>query len=321
MRELHLAVAVALVATLCATAARAQDATVLPELHSVESAALNLLVDPGFEDPESGAWRFTDWPPRPETGDRLIADSVLYTAEQAWEGEHAIVFDLTTIGADRTLIAQQRIDPELLAPHDGQRMRLAASILLAGGPTAQRVMMTIRQWGESGPPIDHHSMRMTADVNDWTHWIIEFTFRMGETRRADVNVTIGQSPDLTNSPVVFVDDVRLEVLQEPTLDATLLSGSTFMTPDDGLPVEVTVSAQAWRDGLRALRWDLTTPDGLTGFTGNAVEPSGRTFVLEVPVHQLSEGRYAVRLALGHEPGERLHEVLLPFRRAEGPFAH
>ncbi|MGD9497324.1 MAG: hypothetical protein AB7Y46_13580 [Armatimonadota bacterium] len=129
-----------------------------------------------------------------------------------------------------------------------------------------------------------------------------------------------QPPDLSNRPVVYLDSVALEVLLPPPLDARLLSGATLMTPDDSLPVEVAVSQEAWKDGLRALRWDITAPDGLTSFAGEDVALNARTGVVVVPVPSLSEGRYALRLALGRASGERTHEVLLPLLRAEGPFA-
>ncbi|MEA3403859.1 MAG: hypothetical protein U9R79_21670 [Armatimonadota bacterium] len=298
----------------------AQQGGELPPLNPAEQQTIDLLEDSSFEEPEAGVWRFSDWPPRPETGARLIADSVRFTTEQSHYGERSLIFDLTTVGADRTLIADQRLAGEALAPHEGRRMRLSASVLLASGPTPQRVMLTMRQWGEGGPPIDHEAVRMTADVNEWSTWSREFTFRMGETRRGDVNVTVGQSPDLENRPVVYVDDVRLEVLAEPPLAGTLLTGQVLMTPEGTVPVEVVVSAQAWEAGLRGLGWDLCSPNGLrTHAHGEMMLPS-RSSILNVPVADIPEGRHALRLALGAEPGERQVEVLLPFRRAEGPFA-
>ncbi|MGC9316518.1 MAG: hypothetical protein ACP5KN_00610 [Armatimonadota bacterium] len=298
----------------------AQQAGELPPLNPAERQTTNLLEDSSFEDPEAGVWRFSDWPPRPDTGARLIADSIRFTTEQARSGERSLILDLTTVGADRTLIADQRLTGESLAPHDGRRMRLSASVLLASGPAAQRVMLTMRQWGDSGPPIDHQAVRMTADVNEWSTYSREFAFRMGETRRGDVNVTVGQSPDLGNRPVVYVDDVRLEVLAEPALAGALPTGSVLMTPDRILPVEIAVSAQAWEAGLRGLRWDLCSPDGLRTRFHDETMLRSRTSILDVPVADIPEGRYALRLALGAEPGERQAEVLLLFRRAEGPFA-
>ena len=320
MRLVRRAAALCLGGLLCVCLAVAQGGAPLPPLNLQPDTGPNLLSNASFEDADAGGWRFSDWPPRPDTSDRLIADSIRYTDEQAQDGRQCLVYDLTTVGEERILIAQQALTGEQLAPWDGQRMRLGAWILLASGPTAQDVMMTMRQWGESGPPLDAHSLRMTADVNEWSRWSTEFVFRMGETRRGDVNISVRQSPDLTNSPVVYLDNVSLEVLLPPPLDARVLSGETLLTPDDSLPVEVAVSEEAWDDGLRALRWDITTPDGLTGLAGDDVTLDARDGVVVVPVPSLSEGRYALRLALGRAPGERTHEVLLPFRRAEGPFA-
>ncbi len=320
MRLVRYAAVLWLAGALCLCPSAAQDGAPLPPLNLQPDTGPNLLSNASFEDADAGGWRFSDWPPRPDTSDRLIADSIRYIDEQAQDGRQCLVYDLTTVGEERILIAQQRLTGEQLAPWDGRRMRLSAWILLASGPTAQGATMTMRQWGESGPPLDAHSLRMTADVNEWSHWSTEFVFRMGETRRGDVNISVRQPPDLADSPVVYLDNVALEVLLAPPLDARVLSGETLMSPDASLPVEVTVSEEAWADGLRALRWDITPPDGLTGLAGDDVTLEARTGVVVVPVPSLSEGRYALRLALGRAPGERAHEVLLPFRRAEGPFA-
>lgn len=298
--------------------ASAQDAT-LPPLTPTAPAALNLLDNPGFESADAGAWQFTDWPPREETGARLIADSIRITDEQGAEGRQCLVFDLTTVGADRTLIAQQRFSAEQLAPYDGETMRLSAKVLLGSGPTVQMVGMTMRQWGDEGL-LDHQSLRLTADVNQWAEAGREFVFHMGATKRADVNVTVGQSPDLSDSPVVYLDDVRFEVLAEPALAASLPWGDAVMAPDSTLPVAVRISQEAWEAGNRALRWDITTPDGLTSLADGELAAESRDPVLSVPVQDIAEGRYALRLALGSEPGERRREVLLSFIRAEGPLA-
>jgi len=320
MRLVRYAAALCLAGTLVLSPSAAQDGAPLPPLSLQPDAGPNLLSNASFEDAEAGGWRFSDWPPRPDTSDRLIADSIRYTDEQAQDGRQCLVYDLTTVGEERILIAGQALSGEQLAPWDGQRMRLSAWILLASGPIAQDATMTMRQWGESGPPLDAHSLRMTADVNEWSHWSTEFVFRMGATRRGDVNISVRQPPDLADSPVMYLDNVALEVLLPPPLAARLLSGETLMSPDESLPVEVTVSEEAWEDGLRALRWDISPPDGLTGLAGDDVTLDAPAGVVIVPVPSLSEGRYALRLALGRAPGERTHEVLLPFRRAEGPFA-
>jgi hypothetical protein len=54
--------------------------------------------------------------------------------------------------------------------------------------------------------------------------------------------------------------------------------------------------------------------------GESVAPA-RSPVLSIPMPDLKEGRYALRLALGSTPGERRREVLLPFVRVEGPLAY
>ena len=298
------------------SSAFAQDA-VLPPLAPAQPQTINLLDDSGFEDPESNAWGFSDWPPREETGARLIAESIRFTDEQAFEGDRCLVLDLTTVGADRTLIAQQKLSAENLAPWDGSRMRLSAKVLLGAGPTAQRVGMTLRQWGEDGL-LDHQSVRITADVNEWAEGQREFVLRMGQTTRADVNVTVGQTPNLTNSPIVYLDEVRLEVLSEPALDASLPWGAVLPTPHDSLPVAVRISQEAWDAGRRSLRWDITGPEGSHSFSHGELALRTRTPVLSIDVAQLTEGRHALRLALGSEPGERWREVLVQFTRAEGP---
>jgi hypothetical protein len=131
---------------------------------------------------------------------------------------------------------------------------------------------------------------------------------------------MSQVPDLNDSPIVYVDAVKLEVLAEPRLRARLLSGRTLFVPDDVLPIKIEVGEAAWNDGLRSLRWNITSPDGLIGHAEGDLALAGASSVVEVTVPEIPEGRYAVRLALGAEPGERATEVLLPFHRAEGPFA-
>jgi hypothetical protein len=196
-------------------------------------------------------------------------------------------------------------------------MRLSAKVLLGTGPTAQRVGMTLRQWGEDGL-ISHEAIRMTADVNEWAAGSADFVLRMGETTRADVNVTVGQNPDLANSPVVYLDEVRLEALTEPALQAELPWGAVLLAPDDTLPVAVRISQDAWESGRRALRWDITGPEGLTSIAHGEMTAETRMSVLSIELPRHTDGRHAVRLALGHTPGERWREVLVQFTRAEGP---
>ena len=316
----HRPVALTLLAAVIVTAlAHAQDVE-LPPLAPTPAAATNLLTNPGFEDPDAPGWAFTDWPPREDTGAALIADSIRYTDEQAYEGGRCLVLDLTTVGTDRTLISQQRLSAEALAPLDGATMRMSAQVLLGGGPTVHEVNMTMRQWGEDGL-LTHQSLRLNADVNEWTSVSKQFTFRMGATTRADFKVSARQTPELADSPVVYVDDVRLEVLAPPPLAAELPWGETLMAPDNVLPVAVHISEEAWAEGLRGLRWDITAPDGIRSLAHGEMAAPTRDPVLSVTVPDLTEGSYALRLALGAEPGQRSRELLLPFTRAEGPLAH
>jgi hypothetical protein len=294
--------------------------TTLPPFTPQPPATTNLLTNSGFEAGDVAPWQLSDWPPREETGARLIADSIRVTDQRAHGGEQSLVLDLTTVGADRTLIAQHRLPAEALAPHDGATMRLTAAVLLGEGPTVQPVRMTLRQWGEDGL-LDHQLLRLAADVNEWAEGSREFIFRMGQTTRADVNVTVGQNPDLEHSPVVYLDDVRLEVLGEPALAAELPWGTVLSAPDAVLPVAVRISRRAWEQGRRGLRWDITGPRGVQSLAHGELAAPSRSPVLSVSVPDLSEGRYALRLALGRSPGEREHEVLLPFVRAEGPLAY
>ncbi|MGI5817677.1 MAG: hypothetical protein ACOX9R_06210 [Armatimonadota bacterium] len=321
MNVCRLLAGVMLTGLVLSSSARAQVEE-LPPLVPAPPAAVNLLADSGFEEPGSGAWQFSDWPPREDTGARLIADSIRVSDERAFEGERCLVLDLTTVGAERTLIAQQRIAAQTLASHDGSTVRLSARVLLGGGPPAQQVTMTMRQWGDDGL-LSHQTVRIAADLNEWTEGSRRFTLRMGATTRADVNVSVRQSPNLDHRPVVYLDDVRLEVLAEPALAAELPWGDVLMAPDDTLPVVVRISQQAWDEGLRGLRWDLTGPDGSSGYAHGEFAAQARSFALPVAVNRIpniNEGRYALRLALGSQPGERRREVLLPFTRAEGPLA-
>ena len=155
---------------------------------------------------------------------------------------------------------------------------------------------------------------------EWVEGSREFTLQLGETTRGDITVDARQVADLATSPVIYVDDVRLEVLAEPPLTAELLRGETLLSPDTVLPVKVELSDQALADGLRHLRWNVTSPDGLRGLAEGDVQLASATRVLDLVVPDLPEGRYAVRLAIGRERGGRDAETLLPFRRGRGPFA-
>lgn len=300
----------------------AQQGAQLPPLSLQQPVATQLIQNGDFEDPDSTAWSFSDWPPRPDTGANLIANSIFYTEDVARSGRRALCLDLTTVGEDRILLCQQRIAGEVLAPHDGRRARMSAWVLLGRGPAGYQAGYAMRHWGPPGaPPIDSRSLNLPASVDEWAYHELEFTLRMGETTRADVTVSASQVPDLAQSPVVYVDDVRLEVMGTPDLDARLLSGVVLMAPDSVLALRVAVSEEAWEAGKRSLRWDITSPDGLTGYAEGDVALTSRVQIAEPVVPELPEGEYAVRLALGGEPGARDAELLLPFRRVDGPFAN
>lgn len=314
------ALAVAVGMVLRAGAVLAQGET-LPPLRPVSAEPAQLLRNPGFEEASSPAWRFSDWPPRPETRDRLVAKSVYYADAVAHTGEGSLCFDLTTVGSDRILLAQQRFGADILEEHDGKRLRLSAWIWVARGPAGCQGTLTLRQWGQPGtPPLSHATARLPGVRGEWTQAATEFVLRMGGTRRADVGVGLRQVPDLRDSPVVHIDDIRLEVVPEPVLRATWLCGRTVTVPDRLVSLKIQVAEKAYADGRRNLRCDLTTRDGLTGKGGSDRELASPVSLLDVDVSALPLGRWAVRVALGSRPGERTAEVLLPFRKAEGPFA-
>jgi len=293
----------------------------LPPLALEEPENIQIIENGGFEDPQSGAWRLSDWPPRPETGAKLIAKSIYYSQEVVHSGDWAVCFDLSTVGEDRHLLVQQSFGADRLAPYDGHRVRMSAWVWLASGPPGYQGGLSIRQWGKPGaPPMSSRRVRLPGARGQWTYAETEWTLRLGETTRGDITVGMSQVPDLADAPVVYVDDVKLEVLAGPALSARLLSGRTLLFPDDVLPIKIEVGEAAWNDGQRSLRWNITSPDGLTGYAEGDLAPAAASLVVEVTVPDIPEGRYAVRLALGAEPGERATEVLLPFRRAEGPFA-
>jgi hypothetical protein len=293
----------------------------LPPLQPQATENVSLIANGGFEDPGSPAWRLSDWPPRPETGADLIADSVLYSQDQVRSGEWALRIDLTTVEEDRNLLAQQTFSAEVLAPHDGRRVRMSAWVWLESGPPGYQGTLSIRQWGPPGaPPIGHASVEMPALQAEWVEASTEFTLRVGETTRGDITVGARQVSDIATAPLLYVDDVKLEVIQEPPLAALALTGQTLMKPDNVLPLKVELSDQAWEDGLRYLRWNVTSPDGLRAFGEGDLELTERHAVVEPAVPDIPEGRYAVRLAIGDSPGGRTCETLVHFRRAEGPFA-
>jgi len=295
-------------------------AEALPPLRTAGAEPVALIRDGGFEDPEAKAWNFSDWPPRPETGVRLIADSITYSQDVVFVGEYAICFDFRTIGADRALLVQQGLPLARLAPYDGRRLRMSARMWVAQGPPGCQGHLTMRQWPERGrPPIAATSCAFSGGRGEWTQTVHEFTLRLGPTTRGDFTVGFRQVPDLAQAPVIYVDDVHLEVLPAPRLSATLLGGVNVAAPDTLLPLRVTVADAVWAAASRHLRWDITSRDGLTGYArGNTVlaAPAG---ILEVEVPELPFGRYAIRLALGRERDAREAELLVPFRWVSGPF--
>ena len=141
----------------------------------------------------------------------------------------------------------------------------------------------------------------------------------GETTRGDLTVGMRQAADPTKSPVVYVDDVRLDVVPDPPLSALLLRGEVLMAPDRVLAAKVGLSDEALKEGHRHLRWNIASADGRTSYAEGDVAVDGRSSVVEMPVPELPEGEYGVRLAAGTKVGERSTELLLPCRIAEGPF--
>jgi hypothetical protein len=161
---------------------------------------------------------------------------------------------------------------------------------------------------------------MPAVQAEWIEASTEFTLRVGETTRGDITVGARQVSDIETAPVLYVDDVKLEIIQEPPLAARTLTGETLMKPDNSFPLKVELSDEAWEDGLRYLRWNVTSPDGLRAFGEGDLELTAREAVVEPAMPNVPEGRYSVRLAIGDSPGGRRYETLVHFRRAEGPFA-
>lgn len=293
----------------------------LPALHLQQTESIQLIANGDFEDPQSSAWRFSDWPPRPDTSDRLIAQSIFYTQDVAHSGKWALCLDLTTVGQDRHLLCQQAFGREVLEPHDGKQAKLSAWVILGRGPAGYQAGLSMRHWGPPGsPPIDSRSLRLAASVDEWVYHELPFTLRLGETTRGDLTVGAAQVPDLAQSPVVYVDDVRLEVVGTPDLDAKLLTGVVVFQPDSTIPLKIAVAESAWQGGMKHLRWNVTSPDGLTGYAQGDLALQTPAQVVQVTLPELAEGEYAVRLALGGNPGAREVEVLIPFKRATGPFA-
>ncbi len=296
-------------------------AAALPPLAAQPNQDILLVRDSSFEDAAAKAWRFADWPPRPKTGAKPRPESIFYSTNIVHSGKQSVCFDHTTVGPDRVLIAQQKLKAEPLRPYDGRRMRLSAWVWVARGPRVYGGRLTMRQWGKRGaPPIAAHTLRLLGRRGEWTYSSQEFTFHMGNTQRADVGVGFKATPSQADSPVLYVDDVKLEALAEPAIQAELLAGRVVPTTDKRLPLRVHVADKVWPRGLRDLRWDITSPDGRSSYRHAATQLAAALCVVEVELPKLAPGQYAVRLALGSAPNRREHETLLPFQLAAGPFA-
>ena len=299
----------------------AQEPVLLPQPVLEQFENIETLTNGGFESSHSKAWRFSDWPPRPDTSDRLIADSIHYSDSVVHSGNGGVCFDLKTVGEDRILLLQQKHSVEKLRPYDGRLVQLSAWIWVAQGPSGFQANLTMRKWGKPGaPPLGSKRLRLPGIRGEWTYAELPFRLRLGETTRWDITVAARQVPDLKNSPIVYVDDVRLDVLAEPRLRAKLLCGSTIFKPDSVLPVRINISEPGLTAGLKHAHWDITTPDGLTTCKSGDVALAATQTTISVPLPPLADGDYAVRVALGARAGERAVEVLVPFKRTGGPFA-
>jgi len=292
----------------------------LPPVKKVTAKNKSLARDPSFEHPKSRAWRFSDWPPRPKTRDRPAPESIFYSQDVVHSGRWSICFDHTTVGPDRTLGVRQVLKPEVLAPFDGQRMRLSAWVWVARGPSVYSGRLTLRQWGHRGaPPISATTVRICGRRGVWTYNSREFTFRFGQTQRADVNVWFRSTPNPKDAPVCFLDDVNLEVLSDPAFAAESLGGQTVFKPDNRLPLRLKVSSGVWAQGIHNVRWDVTSLDGRISYAHASALLTTPISIVEAHLPALPDGPYAVRVALGTKPNERNYEVLIPFRLASGPF--
>lgn len=294
--------------------------TLLPPLRPQTVANPQLLTNPSFEEADKG-WGFSDWPPREKTSDRLIARSIFYSQDVVRTGRQALCFDLSTVGPERLLAIHQNVSRAQLEPYEGRAMRLSAWLWIAKGPAYYGADSNLRLWGDENTPIvAAPGFNLGGSQGEWQRGSVEFTLKLGSTRKADVNVYLPNVPEVAKAPLVFVDDVSLEVLADLPLKAELLCGVVVSEPDDRLPLRVTVSPEAWAQGLRGLRWDVTSPDGLRSYVSGASALTERLSLVEAKLPRLAEGQFAVRLALGKATADRTYEVLLPFRRAAGPFA-
>ncbi|MBT3381922.1 MAG: hypothetical protein HN742_34040 [Lentisphaerae bacterium] len=300
---------------------QAQSVRQLPPPVREHLENIETINDGGFEVPTGKAWRFSDWPPRPDTSDRLIADSIRYSDSVVHSGDGSICLDLKTVGEDRILLVQQKRSVDALRPHDGRLVRLSAWIWVAQGPSGFQATLTTRKWGKPGtPPLGSRRLRLPGVRGEWTYAELLFRLRLGETTRWDITVAARQVPDLKDSPIVYIDDVRLDVLAAPKLQADLLCGRTIFEPDDILPIRISVAESALAEGLKYVRWDITTSDGLASHKAGDMLLKMSQTTTSIALPSLADGSYAVRAALGSRTGERAVEVLVPFRRTGGPFA-
>ena len=192
---------------------------------------------------------------------------------------------------------------------------------MAQGPSGFQANLTMRKWGKPGtPPLGSKRLRLPGVRGEWAYAELPFRLRLGETTRWDITVGARQVPDLKNSPIIYVDEVRLDVLAEPKLRAELLCGSTIFKPDNVLPLRISVSEAAWQEGLTFARWDVVTSDGLTTRKSGDVALAASQTIISIALPVLADGDYAVRVALGTRAGERAVEILVPFKRTGGPFA-
>jgi len=300
--------------------ARAAETTTLPPMRAQAADAIDLVQNGGMEDADSKGWRFVDWPPRPETSDRLIAKSIFYSQDIVHSGVTSLCFDHATVGPDRILGLRQFIATDTLAPPDGQRIRISAWIWVASGPPFYEGGVTTRQWGgEQSALLDAKSFSLGGNKGEWHYASTEFTLNLGETRYADLSVNFPATPNQNESPICYVDDIKMEVLREPALSVAPLFGQTVLSPEGELPVVACIREVEFVAGLNKVRWNITDPTGEKAYSeGDAMLPSEKS-VLEVPLRELPTGSYGLRIALGKSKGERIHEVLLPFRKADGPF--
>ncbi|MDP6504928.1 MAG: hypothetical protein QF886_15015 [Planctomycetota bacterium] len=292
----------------------------LPPLKPQASRNILLNRNPGFDEADSSAWRFSDWPPRKETSDRLIARSIFYDEIEKRSGKTSICFDVGTVGPDRFLGVRQMLDVKKLRQHNGKRIRLSCWILLASGSDVHTAHTGIRLWGKSGqPPLSATSIRMQATRGKWNYFERTFTLHLGKTGRADLKVGLRTVPAGQKAPVCFADDCRLEALTAPALSATLLSGKIAMSSDRYLSARIEVGDSEWKAGIRRLRWDVTSPDGLQSFAQGSLDLLKPASIVEPALPNLAFGAYGLRFALESKQGERLHEALKEFRYAKGPF--